>query len=316
MASENPGELFARINQLLMEQRYNEALPLANKFAELLPHNHFHTTLIFAAINSGLKQFDQAVKLFRDVLETKGCWFSKETLNSAFNSVFKPILASGRLDALLAEWRSRRERDEKEFNNSPIVTRPPQAAQNADFPLFVGLHGLGETTQFFRQHWHTETLDNNYICVYPGSTVLESPGNPSWHDGARAGQDITAALEDRTNMQNVLFRNSVFGGFSQGGKLALQYVISNKTSTSNCLVLCPLIPSLSDEGIAAAAARGVKIFFALGGLDQNNVAAVAAFAARLKTYNIQHQIEVDPRCGHWFPQSWPEITRRAREFFT
>lgn len=316
MSSLNPTELWARIQTEIKYENYTEALEHALNFAEHFPENFHGNTLVEAAIQCALSQTDKALTIFKNALDTKGCWYTAKNLSVDYAKEFKTALESGLFDQILATWEEKRANEEKSIEHSAIVTKPKSSQPEARYPMFLGLHGWGESAEFFKQHWHNKYLEEQFICLYPQSSVLGAPGRPCWDDPDRSYEDIVALFEDRSNIQSVIFGKSIWGGFSQGGRLALEYVLRGNADIRFCLSLCPTVPDVTDDHIRAAANRNVKVYIVLGGLDKINVTAVTAFARRLEQHELIHKIEIDPKCSHWFPETFPEMTRNALDFFS
>lgn len=312
--SQNPAELWSQIHAAMEQEQYEAVIQLLAVFAQLVPQNHHKNTLLLAAARCGLGDVNAALSIFQEEIAVRKSWYSRKDIEVDYAKEFGPALKSGSLDAILDTFHLMQAQDEKQLSNTPIVTTPPIQHANERFPMFVALHGWGETTDFFKQHWHNEHFDRKYICIYPGSTTLGAPGQPCWSNSDRAHEDIVGVLANQGTIDSVDLSMSIIGGFSQGGGLALEYLLQGKSDFRRCLALCPVIPEISDDEICAAATRNAKVYFVLGGLDKQNVKAVKSFASRLDRHMLEYKLLIDPACHHWFPDSFQEIAESATAF--
>ncbi len=193
------------------------------------------------------------------------------------------------------------------------VATPPGYDSTKRYPLFVALHGGGESIAALKPHWVSPRLQAEFLIAWVQSSQVASMTGFHWQDEARTRRDLQAAYAEVVARYPVDPDQVIVGGFSSGGFASLVTAFHQTLPARGFVALCPEVPaSLTDDDIAAAVRRNLRGALLTTELD-HRVAAQRALAERWKKAGLDAEFTVTPNIGHWFPKDFGQQLDRAIE---
>lgn len=181
-----------------------------------------------------------------------------------------------------------------------IVT-PEEYDPGKKYPLFLALHGGGNTLDDFKPHWHSERLKTEFIVAYVQSTQVASMKGFHWQDPALTARDLAEALRQVGAGYPIDEQRILIGGFSSGGFAALTVSLKNMLPVIGFIALCPPLPEdVTEEDIRQAAGRGIRGTILTTEMDQR-LPDQRKLADNFSRLGLQYQFAVTPNVGHWYP---------------
>ena len=167
--------------------------------------------------------------------------------------------------------------------------------------VVVALHGAGQTAARAARDW-AAVLELGYALVCVESSQLIAPRSRTWPDRAQAATDIAAALADLP--AELLELPLVAGGFSDGGRAALDWALSAQpVPVEGSVVLAPALRELPVTGYGPLSPATVLI-----GVDDHLLKTVEEAADRLSELGLS--VRRIPGLGHRFPDNFADHLRQ------
>jgi len=252
-----------------------------------------------------LGKMDKALELLNGYLD-EGKWFISKFLKEIWNKEeFK---------AYVERWREVSERSKLTSKPKIKVSLPKNYDKDKKYPLFIALHNSNGHAEYFRAHWESQKLEEEYIVLIPQSSQLFHSFSYCWDDKEKAYEEIRNAYEDVIDKYSVDKENIIIGGFSQGGELAID--IALKTSflpIKGFIALNASEVELDINSIENAHKKGIKSVIIAGENDKK-------FEAQKKISNLfikaglKNRFIIKKGLGHWFPEDLPKIIDSSLEF--
>lgn len=300
-------EMRAYLGELFEQKNYAEAAAMLERVLDRFPENVRANAFNLAVARVYLGQPDKAI----DALEVglrRGIFYSRWDFDG---EVMSPLKQNARFAAF---WKANLDRlaeaDRKSTMRLEVVT-PPGYDATKRYPLFVALHGGGETIAALKPNWVSPRLQAEFIVAYVQSSQVASMTGFHWQDEDRTRRDLQAAYADVVARYPVDPDRVIVGGFSSGGFASLVTAFHQTLAVRGFVALCPEVPaSVTDDDIAAAVKRNLRGALITTELD-HRVAAQRAFAERWKKAGLDAEFAVTPNIGHWFPKDFAEQLDRA-----
>jgi predicted esterase len=184
------------------------------------------------------------------------------------------------------------------------------------YPLFIALHGGGETVQDFQPHWTSPRLQSEFILALPQSGRVVSMTGFSWLGEEQDRRELAAHWENLQADYRIDSNRVLVGGFSAGGHQAISLLLDEVQTVParGFIALCPPLPQNgTPEAAARMANRGQRGALFTTEMD-GRVAAQRELAAILQAAGFPLRFEVTPDLGHWYPPDLPEKIDRAIDF--
>jgi poly(3-hydroxybutyrate) depolymerase len=195
-----------------------------------------------------------------------------------------------------------------------VVTPGDYDASRA-YPLFIVLHGansyIEDILPAFKFHRHK----GNYILACFQSTEKAEERGFTWYREIDKGRrEIQQCYKEIIEKYSVDTDRVIIGGFSAGGTMAIDVVLSEVIRTIGFVGGCPGKPeSFSSDRVKAAAKRKVRGVMIAGENDYYGPRQLA-MAAVFDEYGFEYKHIVIPGLGHDFPKDFTERLDRAIEF--
>jgi predicted esterase len=295
-----------RVVALYQRQRYTEALAILEQSAATFPQQAariYNWRMCLANLSGDphltLEYFQQAVKL--------GLWWPAEMLRS------DPDLASLQGTPAFEELVGiceERAAQARAASRPQLSIRVPQTL-NAPVPLLVALHGRNSGAMEIMPYWEP-LLKQGWIIAAPTSSQILGPNAYGWDNQEIAKTEVQTHLAALQHEYPIDSQKILFGGFSQGGGLAIWLALQGRQSTAKFLAIAPFIADV--EQIAApdqSQARGYVIY----GDADDGLARIQAILERLKGLSVDLITEEVVGLGHEFPPQFAQSLQRAMNFF-
>lgn len=293
-------EMRATLGELFQQKKYAEAAALLESVLDRYPDNVVANTFNLAAARIYLGQRDKAVDALEDGLR-RGVFYGLWDFLAEF---WDPLRGAPRFEAFLAANKARvDEASSKAVLLTEIVT--PEGYDPARrYPLFIALHGGGETMADLKPLWISPRLRSEFIILYVQSTQVASMKGFHWQDAAVTRRDVEAAYKKVVAQYPVDTGRVLIGGFSSGGYGSMVTAFADPFPLRGFVALCPSVPeALGDADILAAKARGLRGTLLTTGLD-HRVEAQRALAERMAKLGLAVEFHETPNIGHWFPDDF------------
>jgi predicted esterase len=191
------------------------------------------------------------------------------------------------------------------------VITPESYDAKKKYPLFLALHGGGETLAEFMPQWWSLRLKSEFLVAYIQSSQLAGMNGFHWQDVDITKKELAEALRQVCANYPVDEQRVVIGGFSSGGFASLISSLKNVLPVSGFIALCPEVPEgVSDDDIRQAVARGVRGTILSTAMD-DRLDKQRQLADRFRNLGLQYQFMVTPDIGHWYPENLDKLLDQA-----
>lgn len=306
-AFSNYKDMRAHLGQLFEQKKYAEAASLLESVLDLFPENVLANTFNLAVARAYLGEADKAVAALEEG-HRRGVFYGIWDFGA---ELWATVKASPRFDAFWKENQSRIAEAQSRAVLLTDVLTPEGYDPARTYPLFIALHGGGETVAELKPLWTSPRLRSDFITVYVQSTQVASMKGFHWQDVDLTRRDVEAAYKKVLAQYPVDAGRVVIGGFSSGGYGAMVAAFADLFPVRGFVALCPPVPeALRDEDLLGAKARGLRGTILTTELDQR-ADAQRAFAERLKGLGLPVEFQMTPNIGHWFPEDFGAQLDRA-----
>jgi acetyl esterase/lipase len=300
-------EMRAYLGELFQLKKYAEAAALLESVMDRFPANVLANTFNLAAARVYLGENDKAVEALEEG-HRRGVFFGLWDFIAEF---WNPLRETPRFQAFLKANQARVDEAQSKAVLLTDVVTPDGYDPAKTYPLFIALHGGGESVAELKPLWTSPRLRSEFITVYVQSTQVASMKGFHWQDAGLTRRDIEAAYKRVLGQYPVDAGRVIIGGFSSGGYGAMVVVFGDLFLVRGFVALCPAVPeTLGDADILAAKARGLRGTLLTTELD-NRVEAQRALAERMQKLGLAVEFHLSPNVGHWFPDDFAARLDRA-----
>ena len=303
-------EMRAHLGELFQQKKYAEAAALLESVLDRFPENILANTFNLAYARVLLGDPVKAVEALEEG-HRRGVFYGLWDFMAA---AWDPLRDLPGFRAFLEANEARiKEAQAKAAMTMEVVT--PEGYDPAKkYPLFIALHGGGETMADFKPVWTSARLRAEFITVYVQSSQVANMRGFHWQDAALTRRDVRAAYERVLAAYPVDAGRTVVGGFSSGGYASLVAAFGDTVPARGFIALCPVVPdAIGDEDILAAKSRGLRGTLLTTELD-NRVEAQRAFVERLEKHGLKAVFRLTPNIGHWYPKDFETLLDEAIGF--
>ena len=301
-----------KIGELFGQQKFEDAGAILKwalkEFPDHLGANVFNLAFMQVQIN----QPEKAIETLQYGLD-HDVWFGPFELGI---DVWAPVKEMDAFKQIQARCEEFREQAQKLAKPELVVVPPKDYDPSQKYPLFIALHGGGETVETFKPQWSSPKLESEFIVAYPQSSRVISMNGFSWTGEPPDRQEIVDVYQAVCDEYNVDSDQILMGGFSAGGHLTLTLLLDEKqvVPMRGFIVLCPPVPEgYTSEAIARIAERGQRGVLLTTEMD-NRVEDQRELAAAFQEGRVPLQFEVTSNIGHWYPPDLAEKIDDGIEF--
>jgi acetyl esterase/lipase len=305
-------EMRQQVGKLFGEGRHAKAAEILewglHEFPDHLSANVFNLALMRVMLD----QPNAAIQAFEFGLE-RGVWFGPWELGA---DAWDPIRETESFKTVQSRSESLREEAQSKAKPELTIAPPADFDPAKTYPLFIALHGGGETVEAFKPQWTSPELENEFIVAYPQSSRVISMTGFSWTGEDPDEQEIVDAYQAACRDYNVDTSRVIMGGFSSGGHLTLSLLLAEEPTVPVCgfVVLCPPVPKeYPVEAVARIVDRGQRGVMLTTEMD-GRVDDQRKLAEAFQAGGVPLTFEVLPNIGHWYPPDMGRRIDRAIEF--
>lgn len=303
----NYKEMREYLGELFEQQKYGEAAALLESVLDRFPDNVMANTFNLAYARTFLGDADKMVQALEEG-HRRGIFYGLWDFTA---KIWDPFRNSPRFQAFLKANQARIDEAQKKASVKIEAVTPAGYDPAKKYPLFIALHGGGESTSDFKPNWTSPRLRDEFITVYVQSTQVASMRGFHWQDVAVTRRDLEAACKRILEQYPVDPGRVIIGGFSSGGFGSLVAAFMDLFPVRGFVVLCPEVPqTISDEAILAAKARGLRGTLLTTEQD-NRVEAQRALMGRMEKLGLPVEFHLTPNIGHWYPNDFEALLDRA-----
>ncbi len=300
-------EMREYLGQLFNQKKYAEAATLLESVLDRFPDNVMANTYNLATARMFLGEADKALQALEEG-HRRGVYYGIWDFEAAF---WEPMKKSGRFEAFRKENSARIEEAQKKAAMKIEVVTPKDYNPADPYPLFIALHGGGESVADFKPNWTSPRLRSGFITAYVQSSQVAGMRGFHWQDEALTRGDLEAAYKQVLDQYRVDTGRVLIGGFSSGGFGSLIAAFHGFLPVRGFVALCPEVPrTIVDEDILAAKARGLRGTLLTTEQD-NRVERQKELAGRWEKLGLATEFHVTPNIGHWYPKDFEQLLDRA-----
>ncbi|MBE0712968.1 MAG: hypothetical protein IH583_11340 [Candidatus Aminicenantes bacterium] len=300
-------EMRVYLGELFNQKKYDEAAALIESVLDRFPDNVLANTFNLAAARLFQGDAEKAIQALEEG-HRRGIFYG--TWDFAAER-WDPVRSSPRFEAFLKENQARIEAAQKKASMKIETATPAGYDPGRKYPLFIALHGGGESIADLKPSWTSPRLRGEFITAYVQSTQVSSMTGFHWQDAAITQRDLETAYKRILEQYPVDTGRVIIGGFSSGGFGSLIAAFKNIFPVRGFVVLCPEPPAtISDEDILAAKARGLRGTLLTTEADQR-VEKQRALTDRMAKLGLPTVFHLTPGIGHWYPEDFEALLDRA-----
>jgi predicted esterase len=300
-------EMREYLGELFQQEKYTEAASLLESVLDRFPDNVEANTYNLALARLSMGDNEKAVEALEEG-HRRGIFYGIWYLS---NKRWDPLKGLPRFEAVIKENQTRVAMAQKRASMKIETATPAGYVPDKKYPLFIALHGGGESVADFKPSWTSPRLRGEFITVYVQSSQVASMTGFHWQDVAITRKELEAAYRQTLEQYPVDADRVIIGGFSSGGFGSLAVALKNDLPVRGFVVLCPEVPTMiSDEDILGAKIRGLRGTLLTTEAD-NRVEQQRALMERLEKSGLAVDFHLTPAIGHWYPKDFEALLDRA-----
>lgn len=300
------------IGERYQQQDLEEVIEILTWGLKAFPDHLQANVFNLALCQVQLSRMEQAVETLNYGLD-RGIWFGPFEMAA---DVWEPLREYDPFGDVQVRYEILQDRVQKTASPLLDVDLPEGYSGQKPYPLFIALHGGGETVKEFKGNWKSPLLSNEFIVAYPQSSRVVSMDGYSWMGEPPDQHEITQVYQEILQEYPVDPDRVIIGGFSSGGHFALTLLLEEVLlfPFRGFVVLCPPVPDVvpidAVERIVDHGHRGVLLTTEM----DNRLKAQEKFAMVLESGGVPIRFEVFPDIGHWYPKDLDDKLDKAIGF--
>lgn len=254
-----------------------------------------------------LGNMDKALQLLNKYLD-EGKWFIPKFLEEVWNKEeFK---------AYVEKWQKVSEQSRLNSNAKIHISLPKNYSKEKKYPLFIALHNSNGYAEYFRAHWKSKKLEEEYIVLTPQSSQLFHSFSYCWDDKEKACKEIKDAYEKVASEYSVDKENVIIGGFSQGGEMAIDIALNTSfLPIKGFIALNASEVEIDIINIEKAHQKGIKGIIIAGEKDRK-FEKQKEIANLFRKASLESRFVIEKGLGHWFPEDLSEKIDSSLNFIS
>ncbi|MCP4540354.1 MAG: hypothetical protein GY832_24715 [Chloroflexi bacterium] len=291
-----------KVDELFAEEKYKEAIELLASAQEQFP-NDLYEILWYKAIIYVISGDHENSLLILEDMVAKG-FFSELDWD-----IFDPIRDDARFQAVF-ETNQRLKAETQKNARVEFQTYIPEGyTSEQKYPLFIALHGDGNSLAYFKSNWEpTVLLNKGFVLVYVQSSQALCTNGFGWtHNYETTRQDVKTAHDEVVRQYSIDTDNVLIGGFSGGSISAIEITMANTFPVRGFVSLCPSLKpdSFTKENVERAVQRGARGVMMEGDKD-GDVPAEQEMIAVFQETGFPYQFHINANTGHAFPKDFAQ----------
>jgi len=303
-------EMREYLGELFEEKKFEEAAALLESVLDRYPDNVLANTYNLALARAYLGDADRSLAALEEG-HRRGVFYGIWNFTA---EIWEPVKSSPRFEAFFEVNQARIAAAQEKASMKLEVVTPEGFDAAKKYPLFIALHGGGESTADFRPSWTSPRLRGEFITAYVQSSQVATMQGFHWQDVTVTRKELEAAYKQAVEQYPVDRERVIIGGFSSGGFGSLVAAMENFFPVRGFVVLCPEVPAtIDDEEIQAARARGLRGTLLTTEADKR-VEQQRTLMSRMEKAGLAVDFHLTPSIGHWYPEDFAVLLDRALGF--
>ena len=296
-------EMREYLGELFNQKKYAEAATLLERALDRFPDNVLANTYNLALSRLFLGDAGKAIQALEEG-HSRGFFYG---IWDFVDERWDPVRTSPRFEAFLKKNQARIDEAQKNASLKIEAAMPAGYDPARKYPLFIALHGGGESLAEFKPAWTSPRLRGEFITVYVQSTQVAGMKGFHWQDAAVTRRDLEASYKKILEQYPVDTGRVIIGGFSSGGFGSFLAAFEDFFPVRGFVVLCPEVPdTISNEKILAAKTRGLRGTLLTTEAD-NRVDRQKTLMDRMEKLGLPAVFHLTPGIGHWYPQDFETL---------
>jgi hypothetical protein len=227
-------DLKNKVYELYARKRLKEALRLLEKRGDDFPHRLYEILWFRVILYKETKNHRRVLAVLEEGLD-QGFVFPIVP-NWDFWIPFKRYKSFARLVEVNDGLRQKATAGSK----PEYELKCPEGYQDGQaYPLLIALHGGDGTIGSLTPYWKSDEISRSWLTAFFQSAEVSSTAGFFWNDMERSRKDILALYEKVRDNYPVDEQQVVVGGFSQGGRMAMDVLFQAAIPARGFIVLFP-----------------------------------------------------------------------------
>lgn len=260
---------------------------------------------------SGLEKV--ALQIMKEAILENGFWYSYDYLIE--DEDLKPLHKYDDFHKMINLCKEREEKAKK-FAKSDLKIIKCNNSNDHDYtPLIIALHGNQENIEITEAYWKS-IVSENYILALPQSSQIQFSNGYVWDDIEKGSNELKELYESVLEKNNIDLDNVIIGGFSAGGRVALNSILNDKISAKGFIFVAPWLPEIDEwENLMdKLKEKRVKGYIICGDKDEDCFKCTQKFVDLLKREKISYEFKIVKDLDHDYPNKFERILKDAVEF--
>ena len=301
-------QMIQRISDSFNEHDYTEALGMATEGVSHYPDEQPMMAYLRICALVRLERIEEALKSLATAIDS-GIWYSEFILRESPS--LKPLHGNPKFERLILI--SEQKRSEESLQPPSDLMHFP-VNKPGPFPALVVLHGNNGSVRREREYWEATVSKGWMLGMVASRQGGMMKGNYDWNDDemtARRIQDFSSGL---LKGGQVAANRLVLGGFSMGGRRAIEHTLKGSVGARGFIVVMPYLTTLEDlEGLISRAPAGLCGYIVTGDQDESHANSLE-LAGMMQAGGLSCQVKALPGQGHWYPPDFRTCLEGGLEF--
>ena len=259
-----------------------------------------------SCLQSRLNQPDSAIVTLEEALDA-GYWFSPNLLRSADD--LQPLQESARFEQIVALSETRL-MEALEASTPSRISFEPTPMPEESVPLLLVLHGNESNVKQASEQW-LSLAEAGWLVVLPQSSQVSGPERYVWDDADLSYAEVLTHFDEISAEYNIDPKRIVLGGFSNGGRRALEMALNGDIAANGYIGIAPAVHDSAE--IPNSNSTNLALYFAIGERDTRTIPGLRATAAALEAQGLRCHVH-EFAGAHQYPNEMEPLLAEAIAF--
>jgi predicted esterase len=263
------------------------------------------------AAASGLEQ--EALQIMKEAVLENGFWYAYDYLLE--DEDLESLHKYDDFHKMVNLCKEREKKAKKSAKPDLKIIKCNSSYSHDHRPLLIALHGNQENIEITEAYWES-IVSENYILALPQSSQIQVSDGYVWDDVEKGANELKLHYENILEKNNIDVDKVIIGGFSAGGRVALNSILNDKISVKGFIFVGPWLPEIDEweELLNKLKEKGVKGYVICGDKDEDCFECTQKFVSLLEEKNIAHIFKSVKDMDHDYPENFEEILKDAVEY--
>ncbi|MBA3533136.1 MAG: dienelactone hydrolase family protein [Ardenticatenales bacterium] len=260
---------------------------------------------------------EQTVQLLDEAYQA-GIWYTEQVMRQTPS--FQSIQGHPAFEEIVPRFKAHQAEMERNIQPLLFIEEPeggctPERA----CPLLLALHGNGQNGDLALNDWRPIVAEG-WLLAAAQSSQITAPNSFVWDEHECSIREVQAHYADLTEKYTLDPTRLLVGGFSMGGEITIEAVLSGAIPARGFIVVGPGGPymdnsSLWEPLIEGAGGRGLRGYILMGEADRTiPQEQIRVLVEKLNAAGIPCELEVHPTLQHEFPAGFEQSLQKALAF--